>query len=193
MKLMNFWLREFGLKAHFSVQWGQEQITGSWQMHGSIYEAVPAGARPSSLWPRMQPCSRLARACPFNHLTSFPTSFPTLSPLFPSCLKYNCPNPYSLFCFLFVCLFLRLHMQHLEVPQLLAYTTATEMLNPSPICDLHCSLQEHWILNPLSEVRDWTCITMDASGVLNLLSHSGNSLQYFFKERIWWSQGMKSK
>ena len=34
---------------------------------------------------------------------------------------------------------------------------------PSHICD-HSS-QQHWILNPLSEVRDWTCILMDASRV----------------------------
>ena len=26
--------------------------------------------------------------------------------------------------------------------------------DPSSICDLHCSLQQHWILNPLSEARD---------------------------------------
>ena len=58
-----------------------------------------------------------------------------------------------------------------------AYTTA--MAYPSHICDLYCSLQEHRILNPLSEARDRTHILMDTSWVLNLLSHSGNSLTDF--------------
>ena len=39
--------------------------------------------------------------------------------------------------------------------QLLAYTTATATPNPSQACDLHCSSQQRWILNPLSEARDW--------------------------------------
>ena len=34
--------------------------------------------------------------------------------------------------------------------QLLAYTTAIAMPDPSRICDLLCSLWQHWILNPLS-------------------------------------------
>ena len=38
--------------------------------------------------------------------------------------------------------------------QLLAYTTATVMLYPSRMCDLHHSSQHHQILNPLSEARD---------------------------------------
>ena len=41
------------------------------------------------------------------------------------------------------------------------YTTATETPDLSHICDLHCSLQQHWILNPLSEARDQTHIFMD--------------------------------
>ena len=59
--------------------------------------------------------------------------------------------------------------------QLLAYTIATAMLDPSHICDLHCRLQQCQILNTLSEARDWTCILMDTSQVLNPLSHNGNS------------------
>ena len=66
-------------------------------------------------------------------------------------------------------LFLRPHLWHMEVPRpeikwellLPAYTTATAMLDPSPICNLRHSLSQHWILNPLSEARDWTCILMD--------------------------------
>ena len=59
-------------------------------------------------------------------------------------------------------IFLRLPLQHMEVPklgvklelQLLAYTTATVMQDLSHICDLHCSLWQCWILNPVSETRD---------------------------------------
>ena len=38
--------------------------------------------------------------------------------------------------------------------QLLAYTTATTMLDLSHIFDLHHSSWPCWILNPLSEARD---------------------------------------
>ena len=40
--------------------------------------------------------------------------------------------------------------------QLLAYTTASEMLDLSHVCDLHHSSWQHWILNPLSMARDQT-------------------------------------
>ena len=56
------------------------------------------------------------------------------------------------------------HPWHLEVPrlgvesqlQLPAYATATVTAMPglSHICDLHCSLRQCHILNPLSESRD---------------------------------------
>ena len=39
-------------------------------------------------------------------------------------------------------------------------TTTTATLHPNHICDLHWSLWRCWILNPLSEARDWTCILM---------------------------------
>ena len=56
--------------------------------------------------------------------------------------------------------FLEPQVWHIEVPklgvelelQLPAYTTAT--LDPSHICDLHRSLQQHQVLSPLSEARD---------------------------------------
>ena len=38
--------------------------------------------------------------------------------------------------------------------QLLGYATATATPDPSHIFNLHCSLQQYWILNPLSEARD---------------------------------------
>ena len=37
--------------------------------------------------------------------------------------------------------------------------------DPNLICDVHCSLGQHWILNSLNEARDWTCVLMDTSWV----------------------------
>ena len=59
------------------------------------------------------------------------------------------------------------------------YTTATATKDPSCICDLHCSLWQRWILKPLREARDRTCILMDTSQVLNVLSHNRNSCCVF--------------
>lgn len=41
--------------------------------------------------------------------------------------------------------------------KLQAYTIDTAVPDRSLICDLHHSSQQHQILNPLSEARDWTC------------------------------------
>ena len=49
--------------------------------------------------------------------------------------------------------------------QLLAYTTATATQDLSRSFDLHYSLWQYQILNPLSKARDGTCIFMDASQV----------------------------
>ena len=62
--------------------------------------------------------------------------------------------------------FLGPHLRHKEIPgqgvtlelQLLAYSTSTATLDPSHIHDLLCSLWQCWILNPLSQARDWTRI-----------------------------------
>ena len=59
--------------------------------------------------------------------------------------------------------------------QLPAYATATAMQGLGRICDLHYSSWKFPILNPLSEARNQTRILMDASWVLNPLSHNGNS------------------
>lgn len=59
--------------------------------------------------------------------------------------------------------------------QLLACTTATAMPDPSSICSLPLSSWQCQILNPLSGLRDQTHILMDASWVLNPLSHNGSS------------------
>ena len=63
--------------------------------------------------------------------------------------------------------------------QLLAYTTAAATLDPSSICDLHCSSWQHQILNLLSEASDPTHILTDTSWILNPLGHNGNSLFFF--------------
>ena len=60
--------------------------------------------------------------------------------------------------------------------QLPAYTTATATQDLRRLCDLHHSSWQCWILNPLSEARDGTCILIDPSRVQNPLSHDGNSL-----------------
>ena len=84
------------------------------------------------------------------------------------------------------------HLQHMEVLrlgveselQLLAYTIAMAMLDPSHICDLHLSLQQCQILNLLSKARDRTLILIDTSQVLNPLSHNGLSWKFFFRLNI---------
>ena len=65
--------------------------------------------------------------------------------------------------------FLRPHLQHMEVPrlgveselQLPAYITAKAILDPSCICNIHHSLQQCRILNPLSKAKDQTCTLTD--------------------------------
>ena len=49
--------------------------------------------------------------------------------------------------------------------QLLTYTTATAMRDLSHVCDLHHSLRQRQILNPLSKASDRTCVLMDTSWV----------------------------
>ena len=93
---------------------------------------------------------------------------------------------YFLWGFIVVCFFLQLHLWYVKVPrlevelelQLQAYIMATATPDLSHICDLHQSLQQCQILNPLREGRDRTCILMDTSQVLNLLSHNRNALMW---------------
>ena len=67
----------------------------------------------------------------------------------------------SLFIYLFI-VSLGLQPCHMEVPwpgvkselQLPAYTTAIAIPDPSRICHIHYSSQQHWILDPLSGARD---------------------------------------
>ena len=76
------------------------------------------------------------------------------------CLSLLCVCLTSLcLSFYFLPFFLTLHLQHMEVPrlgveselQLSSY--AIDMALPNQISDLHCSLQQCRILNPLSEAR----------------------------------------
>ena len=69
---------------------------------------------------------------------------------------------YLVIFFFFFFFFLGLYLWHMEIPrlgvelelQLLAYTTAMAMPDPSHVCDLHHSSWQHQILNPLSEAGD---------------------------------------
>ena len=49
--------------------------------------------------------------------------------------------------------------------QLPAYITAVATPDPSYICDLHHSLWQRWILNPLNKARDQTHILMVLSWI----------------------------
>ena len=86
---------------------------------------------------------------------------------------WSCSVLCLIFDFLFFPIFLGLHPWHMEVSRLgveselkpLAYITAVATVDPRCVCDLHHSSQQHQIVNPVSEVRDWTCILMDTSWV----------------------------
>ena len=77
--------------------------------------------------------------------------------------------------FFFFFVLLGLHSWHMEVPrlgvelelQLPAYTTAraTATWDLSQVCDLHHSSRKRQTLNPLSEVRNGTCILLGASQI----------------------------
>ena len=51
----------------------------------------------------------------------------------------------------------------------------------SCVCDPHCSLLLHWILNPLIKARDQIHILMGTSRFLNPLSHNRNSSSPFLQ------------
>ena len=72
--------------------------------------------------------------------------------------------------------------------QLLAYTTATAMPDPTCVCDLHHSSWHHQILNPLSEGRDGTCNLMVTSQIHFSCSTTGTPKKYlrsyFMKYKI---------
>ena len=102
---------------------------------------------------------------------------------------------YFLFYILFFLSFLGLHPRNMEVPRLgveselllLTYATATASWDPSWVCDLHHSSQQCWILNPLSEARDWTCNLMVPSHIHLPLRHDRNSYSPCF---YWYLSGL---
>ena len=71
--------------------------------------------------------------------------------------------------------------------QLLAHATATAMPVLSCIHDLCHSLWQCWILNPMSEAREWTHILMDTIWVLNPLSHNRSSLEFYLSIYVLWN------
>ena len=79
--------------------------------------------------------------------------------------------------------FLGPHLWHLEALRLgveselllPAYTTATATRDLNHICDLPHSSRQCWILHPLSEARDRTCVLTDPSRVHSPLSCDGKS------------------
>ena len=84
--------------------------------------------------------------------------------------------------FFFFCLFRAASVSRLGVEselQPLAYAVATTTRDLSQVCDLHHSSQQHWILNPLSEARNWTCVLMDTSQICFCWAIMGSTLFFF--------------
>ena len=86
---------------------------------------------------------------------------------------------------------LRLHLGHwnvLDRGQIVAaaatYATAMATLDLSCICDLCHSLWQCWILKPLSEARDWTCILTDNIGSLTNWATMGTPTLIQFNEMV---------
>ena len=78
-------------------------------------------------------------------------------------LSFNWYSRSPLFFFLFIFFFLLFRSETMAFggSQARGWIGATAigwgMQDLSPICDLHHSSWQHWILNPLSDARDWTC------------------------------------
>ena len=69
--------------------------------------------------------------------------------------------------------------------QLLAYTTATATQpNPTCICNLHRNSQQYWILNPLREAKDRTCIPKDTSQIHFYCATMGTPIGVLFTKKI---------
>ena len=72
----------------------------------------------------------------------------------------------------------RLRESELQVP---VYTTTTATPNPSLVCNLHHSLQQCRILNPLSLARDRTHLLMDTSWVYHHWTPTGTLMWHYLK------------
>ena len=86
--------------------------------------------------------------------------------------------------FLSVCLFFAFlgpNLRHMEVPrlgdelelQMPVYTTATETLDPSRICNLHHSSWQHWILEPTEGSQGLNSCPHGYQSGLFPLNHNG--------------------
>ena len=81
----------------------------------------------------------------------------------------------------------------MEIPRLGVKTGHSRWPSPGPpqhqiwaMSATYChSLQQYWILSPTEWGQEWTHIRMDTNRVLNLLSHSGNSINTAFKKKTW--------
>ena len=90
---------------------------------------------------------------------------------------------------IFVCLFLRVQVQHMKISrleaeselQLPACTIATATQDLSCICDLHHSSWQCWILHPLSEARDRTCNLMVTSRINFCCATMGTPVYTFWE------------
>ena len=98
--------------------------------------------------------------------------------------------------------FLGLCPQHVEVPrlgveselQLLAYTTAKAMWDPSCVCNLYHSSRQCQIPDPLSEARDQTHNLMDTSQIRFHCTTMGTSkMMFLIKEKAKQSGGEPSE
>ena len=122
-------------------------------------------------------------ACLSETLLEMSTTSP-IRTCFRVSLSWDFFLPSSLCPFLSFFVFLEPYPRHIEVSrleveselQLLAYATATATTDQSLVCDLLHTPQQHWVLNPLSEARDQSCILMDASLICFPLSQERNSI-----------------
>ena len=152
--------------------------------HQGTWPDKPQGLAPWASWEQLTLQTHPPPASPPNCLcpTPDPLGLPCTSALLPA------PQAPSLQALLagwlslslsFLFFFLGPHPQHLELPrlgveselQLPAYATATATPDPRPICGLHHSLWQRWILNPLSGARVESASSGTLCRVLNLLRH----------------------
>ena len=95
--------------------------------------------------------------------------------------------------YLFFFFFLELHLRHMQVPrlglelelQLLAYITATAVSDLSLICDLHHSLWQCQILNPLSKAGIRPHSRGQYVGFLTCWVIMGSPNLYCFNQTFW--------
>ena len=114
--------------------------------------------------------------------------FPCLAYCIQCCSEYWSTCVFSFFLSFFFLSFLGPHLWHVDVPrlgvclelQLPAYAIATATPDPSHICCLHHSSQQHQILNPLSEAKNQTRNFMVPGWICLPLSPDRNSLPLLF-------------